>query len=139
MEYYIGSDMENEIQDTPEEREATTTSDERPVKKPPPRKRERKEYMQQYYQKHKQVVSCPNCLREFVCLRSLRHHSDKNIHCLVSRLENLWGTVRDKYPEEVGKVEPLLQEELNRTRKLKVRNESREGSLGKNPASENEG
>ena len=34
MEYYIGSDMENEIQDTPEEREATTTSDERPVKKP---------------------------------------------------------------------------------------------------------
>jgi hypothetical protein len=84
----------------------------------------RKEYMQQYYQKHKQVVSCPNCLREFVCLRSLRHHNDKNIHCLVSRLENLWGTVRDKFPEEVEKVEPLLQDELNRIRKLKVKHDS---------------
>ena len=53
------------------------------------RKRDRTDYMRQYYQRHKQVVSCPNCLREFVCLRSLRRHSDKNIHCLVSRLENL--------------------------------------------------
>ena len=114
------------------------SEDEVPEKKKPKKRRDRKEYMQNYYQKHKQAVSCPNCLREFVCLRSLRHHNDRNIHCLVSRLENLWGTVRDKFPEEVGKVEPMLQEELNRIRKLKVKRDSREGSLEKNPPSENE-
>ena len=115
------------------------SEDEVPEKKKPKKRRDRKEYMQNYYQKHKQAVSCPNCLREFVCLRSLKHHNDRNIHCLVSRLENLWGTVRDKFPEEVGKVEPMLQEELNRIRKLKVKRDSREGSLEKNPPSENEG
>ena len=115
------------------------SEDEVPEMKKPKKRRDRKEYMQNYYQKHKQLVSCPNCLREFVCLRSLRHHDDRNIHCLVSRLENLWGTVRDKFPEEVGKVEPMLQEELNRIRKLKVKRDSREGSLDKNPPSENEG
>ena len=115
------------------------SEDEVPEKKKPKKRRDRKEYMQNYYQKHKQVVSCPNCLREFVCLRSLKHHNDRNIHCLVSRLENLWGTVRDKLPEEVGKVEPMLQDELNRIRKLKVKHDSREGSLDKDPPSEDEG
>jgi hypothetical protein len=42
----------------------------------------------------------------------------------VSRLENLWGTVRDKFPEEVEKVEPLLQEELSRIRKLRAKHDS---------------
>ena len=112
------------MEDKKEDIVVVEASDNEVPEKKPKKRRDRKEYMQSYYQKHKQVVSCPNCLREFVCLRSLRHHSDRNIHCLVSRLENLWGTVRDKFPEEVGKVEPLLQEELNRIRKLRVKHDS---------------
>ena len=131
--------LERTVEDKQEDIGVVVASENEAPEKKPKKRRDRKEYMQNYYQKHKQVVSCPNCLREFVCLRSLRHHNDKNIHCLVSRLENLWGTVRDKYPEEVEKVEPMLQEELNRIRKLKVKRDSREGSLDKNPPSENEG
>ena len=116
--------LERAVEEKKEDIVVVVASEDEVPEKKPKKRRERKEYMQQYYQKHKQVVSCPNCLREFVCLRSLRHHSDRNIHCLVSRLENLWGTVRDKFPEEVGKVEPMLQDELNRIRKLKVKHDS---------------
>jgi hypothetical protein len=86
--------------------------------KKPRKRRDRTEYMRQYYQKHKEAVSCPNCLKEFACVRSLRHHQDRNMHCLVSRLDNILGLVKDEYPEEMLKVEPLLQDELNRIRKL---------------------
>ena len=82
------------------------------------RKRDRTDYMRQYYQKHKQVVSCPNCLGEFACIRSLRHHQDRNMHCLVSRLDNILGLVKNEFPEEMMKVEHLLQDELVRIRKL---------------------
>ena len=125
--------LERTVEDKQEDISVVVASDNEAPEKKPKKRRDRKEYMQNYYQKHKQVVSCPNCLREFVCLRSLRHHSDRNIHCLVSRLENLWGTVRDKYPEEVEKVEPMLQEELNRIRKLRVKHDSsRENSRENN-------
>ncbi len=128
MEYYIGSDMENEIQDTPEEREATTTSDERPVKKPPPRKRERKEYMQQYYQKHKQESECLGCGRVFSCIRALKHHERNNISCQLACLE---GIYRDALKEGIPleKQEPLLLQmqqlfELNQQRKARNRKEN---------------
>ena len=87
--------------------------------KKPRKRRDRTEYMRQYYQKHKQVVYCPNCLGKFACIRSLRHHQDRNMHCLVSRLDNILGLVKNEYPDEMMKVEPLLQNELVRIRKLK--------------------
>ena len=127
MEYYIGSDMENEIQDTPEEREATTTSDERPVKKPSPRKRERKEYMQQYYQKHKQDSECLGCGRVFSCCRALKHHERNNISCQLACVEQIYrNALKAGIPLE--KTEPLMLQmqqlfELNQQRKArKVKN-----------------
>ena len=59
-----------------------------PKKKP---KRDRKDYMQLYYQKHKSPVVCSGCEWEFACARFLKYHEDNNIHCLMRRLEGLWG------------------------------------------------
>ena len=115
--------MENEIQDTPEEREATTTSDERAVKKPSPRKRERKEYMQQYYQKHKQDSECLGCGRVFSCLRALKHHERNNISCQLVCVEQIYrNALKAGIPLE--KTEPLMLQmqqlfELNQQRKAR--------------------
>ena len=100
-----------------------------PKKKP---KRDRKDYMQRYYLQHKSPVVCSGCEREFACARSLKYHEDNNIHCLMRRLEGLWGVVRESFPEESGRMEPLTQGELRRLRKLISRSEgnsSREGSV----------
>ena len=101
-----------------------------PKKKP---KRDRKDYMQRYYLQHKSPVVCSGCEREFACARSLKYHEDNNIHCLMRRLEGLWGVVRESFPEESGRMEPLMQGELRRVRKLISRSEgnnsSREGSV----------
>ena len=104
----------------------------KPVPKRP--KRDRKDYMQRYYLKHKSPVVCSGCDREFACARSLKYHEDNNIHCLMRRLEGLWGVVRESFPEESGRMEPLMQCELRRVRKLISRSEgnsnsSREGSV----------
>ena len=111
--------MENEIQDTPDEREATTTSDERPVKKPPPRKRERKEYMQQYNQKHKQESECLGCGRVFSCFRALKHHERYNISCQLACLE---GIHRDTLKELLLQMQQLF--ELNQQRKARTGKEN---------------
>ena len=96
-----------------------------PKKKP---KRDRKDYMQLYYQKHKSPVVCSGCEREFACARSLKYHEGNNAHCLMRRLEGLWEVVRESFPEESGRMEPLMQGELRRVRKLISRSDGRESS-----------
>ena len=83
-----------------------------------PRKRDRTEYMKKYYQSRKQVVTCPSCNKEFASPSSLRHHENHSMHCMVSRLQKLWGDARNEFPSETERVEPLLQQELNRIRNL---------------------
>ena len=115
--------MENEIQDTPEEREAITTSAENPVKKPPPRKRERKGYMQQYYQKHKKDSECLGCGRVFSCFRALKHHEHNHISCQLACLEQIYrNALKEGIPLE--KQEPFMLQmqqlfELNQQRKAR--------------------
>ena len=119
--------MENEIQDTPEEREATTTTDETPITKPPPRRRERKEYMQQYYQKHKQDSECLGCGRVFSCFRALKHHERNNISCQLACLEGIYrNALKAGIPLE--KQEPLMLQ----MKQLFEPNQQRKARKGKN-------
>ena len=119
--------MENEIQDTPEEREATTTSDERPVKKPPPRRRERKEYMQQYYQKHKKDSECLGCGRVFSCFRALKFHERNNVSCQLACLEQIY---RDAQKQE-GPMENHERLRLQMQQLFEL-NQQRKAKKGKN-------
>ena len=87
-------------------------------------KRNRKEYMQQYYQKHRNPVKCSGCNKEFACNRSLKHHEENNKLCLIRRLEGLFGAMRKSTAEhdhDGEEVEPVIQEEMRRARKLIVR------------------
>jgi len=83
--------------------------------------------MQQYYQKHKIPAKCSGCNKEFACNRSLKHHEENNKLCLIRRLEGLFGAMRKSTTEEDHdgeEVEPVMQEEMRRVRKLIVRAEA---------------
>jgi hypothetical protein len=72
-------------------------------------KRNRKAYMQQYYLRHKSPATCSGCNKEFACPRTLKYHEENNKTCMIRRLEALFGAMH---------VEPGVQEEMRRVRKL---------------------
>ena len=85
-------------------------------------KRDRKAYMQQYYLKHRIPTRCSGCDKEFASERILKHHEENNKYCLIRRLEGLFGSFQNNSQEE-GSVEPVVQNELRRMRKIIARGE----------------
>ena len=97
-----------------------------PVSQPQKRpKRNRKDYMHQYYLKHKSPMTCDGCGSEFACRRSLKHHEDNNIRCLMGRLKDAWGHIRDQLPEKEAE---RIDSEMERVRQVIKKEGSREGS-----------
>ena len=49
---------------------------------------------------------------------SLRHHENNSITCLVQRLDGIIETIKDSIPEAYEKVEPLINNEIVKLKKL---------------------
>ena len=97
-----------------------------PVAQPQKRpKRNRKDYMHQYYLKHKSPMTCDGCGSEFACRRSLKHHEDNNIRCLMGRLKDAWGHIRDQLPVKEAE---RIDSEMERVKQVIKKEGSREGS-----------
>ena len=65
-----------------------------------------------------QSLECKPCGIQYACVNSLRPHANNHMKCCVQRLGGSSGTIQKIQPKTCEKVEPLIQSELVKNKKL---------------------